>query len=71
MKRFLTIVSMLAAALVGSNAFAAGSDMSTMGAMKGPAMAGTTSGYSFELAGPPKSASGIAIVSVRIVHAAD
>jgi hypothetical protein len=73
--RFFTLISVLAAALTGSSAFAAGPDMAMQGMskdmMKGSAIAGTTAGYSFELVGQPKSSAGKSTVSIRVIHAAD
>jgi len=71
MRRFIAAISVLVASLAGSNAFAAGSDMSMGGAMSGPSIAGTTAGYRFELVGQPKSSGGKSTVSVRIIHSAD
>jgi hypothetical protein len=62
-------VAIAAACISGSLAFAADDSMAMKGAMSGP-MA-TSSGYRFELAGPPKSSGGKSLVSVKIVHEAD
>ena len=70
MKRFIAAISVLVASLAGSSAFAAGSDMA-MGAMSSQPIAGTTSGYRFELVGQPKSSGGKSTVSVRIIRAKD
>jgi hypothetical protein len=51
-------------------AFAA-DNMKMGGGMSSQPIAGTTTGYSFELVGQPKTSSGKSTVSVRIVRAAD
>jgi hypothetical protein len=57
------------------SSFAAGPGMAmqsmSKGMMKGQAIAGTTSGYNFELVGQPKSSGGKSTVSVRMTHTAD
>lgn len=61
----------LSALLFPASSFAAPGDMSMGGAMSGPSMANTATGYRFELVGQPKTSGGKSTVSVRIIHASD
>ena len=68
MRWLKTAVSAAALSAVLFPAFAA-DNMKMSGAMS--SMAGTTTGYRFELVGQPKASGGKSTVSVRIVHTAD